>query len=164
MVDPGWLGLALGVLVPIPQLYKIYKTRKVGDIAIWTYLILVIALSCYLIHAIIINDPIFIIAQGINLLTNSVKYTKMGGRVSITAKSEPDLVMISVIDNGVGIAEEDIGFIFSDFYRGKNLPEGERSSGVGLSITKRIIEAHSGSIEVDSEVGKGSKFSIKLPI
>ena len=100
----------------------------------------------------------------VNLLTNSVKYTKMGGEVSITAKSEPKQVVISVVDNGVGIAEEDIGFIFSDFYRGKNLPEGERSSGVGLSITKRIVEAHSGTIKVDSELGKGSKFSIKLPI
>ena len=54
--------------------------------------------------------------------------------------------------------------IFTDFYRGKNIPEGERSSGVGLSITKRIIEAHHGSINVDSELGKGSVFTIKLPI
>ena len=100
----------------------------------------------------------------VNLLTNSIKYSKMGGSVKIQSQPGPEQVLISVSDNGVGIADEDINFIFSGFYRGKNLPEGERGSGVGLSITKRIIEAHGGSIEVESELGKGSKFTILLPV
>jgi signal transduction histidine kinase len=100
----------------------------------------------------------------VNLLTNAVKYSKMGGKIAISTRQNPGNVEVSFSDNGVGIAEDDINFIFADFYRGKNLPEGERSSGVGLSITKRIIEAHHGSIVVDSELGKGSVFTIKLPI
>jgi len=100
----------------------------------------------------------------VNLLTNSVKYSKPGDTIVISVHQNPANVQISVSDNGVGIAADDICFIFADFYRGKNLPKGERSSGLGLSITKRIIEAHNGSIEVDSELGKGSVFTIKIPI
>ncbi len=100
----------------------------------------------------------------VNLLTNAVKYSKIGGKIEISTQQNGDNVQISVSDDGVGIAEDNISFIFSDFYRGNNLPEGERSSGVGLSITKRIIEAHHGSIHVESELGKGSVFTINLPI
>lgn len=100
----------------------------------------------------------------INLLTNSIKYTPMGGSVDVGISQTGSHALISVTDNGVGIAEEDIRHIFTDFYRGKNLPEGERSSGLGLSITKRIVEAHLGAIEVASKLGEGSKFTIKLPL
>lgn len=100
----------------------------------------------------------------INLLTNSIKYSQMGGTVEVKVSQDPSQAQISVMDNGVGIAEEDIRFIFTDFYRGKNLPEGERSSGLGLSITKRIIEAHQGLIEVQSKLGQGSIFTIQLPL
>lgn len=100
----------------------------------------------------------------VNLLTNSIKYTNMGGEVGLETHRETARAMITVKDNGIGIAEEEIINIFTDFYRGKNIPEGERSSGVGLSITKRIIEAHGGSIIVESELGQGSKFTILLPL
>ncbi|MGB2963423.1 MAG: hybrid sensor histidine kinase/response regulator [Anaerolineales bacterium] len=100
----------------------------------------------------------------VNLLTNSVKYSKPGSEVLVSAQLDPYSIEVSVSDKGIGIAEEDINFIFADFYRGKNIPEGERSSGVGLSITKRIIEAHHGIIEVDSKLGEGSIFTIKLPL
>jgi signal transduction histidine kinase len=100
----------------------------------------------------------------VNLLTNSIKYTNMGGEVSLETRREPSRAVITVQDNGIGIAEEEITHIFTDFYRGKNVPEGERSSGVGLSITKRIIEAHGGTIKVESVVGQGSTFIIALPI
>lgn len=100
----------------------------------------------------------------INLLTNSIKYTPMGGKVEVMVRQDESQALLSVSDNGVGIAEDDINFIFTDFYRGKNLPEGERSSGLGLSITKRIIEAHQGAIEVTSKLGEGSQFTIKLPL
>lgn len=100
----------------------------------------------------------------VNLLTNSIKYTNMGGEVSLETHRESSQALIIVKDNGIGIDEEEITNIFKDFYRGKNIPEGERSSGVGLSITKRIIEAHGGSIIVESELGQGSKFTILLPL
>ena len=72
--------------------------------------------------------------------------------------------MIAVADRGVGISEEDLPFIFGDFYVGDAGPEGERGSGLGLGITKRIAEAHDGSLSVDSALGKGSTFVIRLPI
>jgi len=100
----------------------------------------------------------------INLLTNSVKYSQIGGEIKVTASQANNQILIAVTDNGVGITEEDINFIFADFYRGDNLPEGERSSGVGLTITKNIIEAHDGTIDVKSEIGKGSTFTIRLPL
>ena len=100
----------------------------------------------------------------INLLTNSVKYSQIGGEIKVTASQTHKQILIAVTDNGVGITEEDINFLFADFYRGDNLPEGERSSGVGLTITKNIIEAHDGTIDVKSEIGKGSTFTIRLPL
>lgn len=66
----GWVGVAFGLLVPIPQLYKIYKTKKVNDISLGTYIFLVIALVCYLAHAIYIGSLVFTVAQSINLTTN----------------------------------------------------------------------------------------------
>jgi len=119
----------------------------------------------------LIDEPVHInadkgtIAEAVvNLLTNSIKYTKMGGEVNLETNKDSSRVLITVTDNGIGIAEEEITNIFTDFYRGKNIPEGERSSGVGLSITKQIIEAHDGSIEVDSKLGEGSRFTILLPL
>jgi signal transduction histidine kinase len=72
-------------------------------------------------------------------------------------------LLISIEDNGVGIADEDLPNLFEDFYVGKSKTEGERRSGVGLAITRRIIEAHDGSISVESKLGKGSTFIIHLP-
>ena len=68
----GWLGLAFGILVPLPQLYKIFKTRKYNDVSVGTYFFLVLALVCYLIHAIHIKAPVFIVSQSINLTTNAI--------------------------------------------------------------------------------------------
>ena len=98
-----------------------------------------------------------------NVLNNAVKYSRVGGKIDITTAEENGSIIITVTDNGVGIAEEDLPHIFDDFYSGKSRPEGERSSGVGLAITKRIIEAHDGTISVESTLGKGSAFSIQLP-
>ena len=112
-----------------------------------------------------INGNLVTLVEAIvNILGNAVKYTQMGGHITVNAKEERGNVLIEVKDNGVGIATEDLSHIFDDFYVGKTKPEGERRSGVGLAITKRIIEAHDGSITVDSELGKGSTFVIQLPI
>jgi len=98
-----------------------------------------------------------------NIAGNAVKYTRVEGNVKIYAEEIGDEIVITVSDNGVGIAKEDIPHLFEDFYVGKSKTEGERRSGVGLAITRRIIEAHDGSITVESELGKGSTFAIHLP-
>ena len=67
----GWVGVAFGLLVPIPQLLKIIKTRRLNDISLGTYIFLFLALSCYLVHAIYINSAVFMVAQSINLTTNT---------------------------------------------------------------------------------------------
>jgi len=100
----------------------------------------------------------------VNIAGNAVKYTRIDGNVTIVAKQMAEKIIITVKDNGVGIAEEDIPHLFEDFYVGKSKTEGERRSGVGLAITRRIIEAHDGSISVESKLGKGSTFAIHLPI
>jgi len=99
-----------------------------------------------------------------NIVSNAVKYTRIGGHVSIAAESQGEFITISVADNGVGISPEDLPHLFQDFYVGKTKIDGERRSGVGLAITRRIIEAHNGTISVKSEHGSGSTFTIKLPI
>jgi len=68
----GWLGVGFGLLVAPPQLYKILKTGKTEGISLCTYVFLTLALLCYLVHAILIKDAVFITAQSINLVTNSV--------------------------------------------------------------------------------------------
>lgn len=68
----GWCGVAFGLLVPIPQLIKIFKTRKLSDVSLGTYTFLVCCLICYLIHAIYIQSIVFTVAQSINLTTNSI--------------------------------------------------------------------------------------------
>jgi signal transduction histidine kinase len=109
------------------------------------------------------GDEITLVESVVNLLGNSIKYSRMGSKIFINVTREDDDVLITVTDRGVGISEEDLPFIFGDFYVGDVSTEGERGSGIGLAITKRIIEAHEGSISVDSALGKGSTFVIRLP-
>lgn len=100
----------------------------------------------------------------VNIVSNAIKYSRMGSKIRIEATSEGEEILISVTDRGVGIAEEDLPFIFGDFYVAKSAPESERGSGLGLAITRRIIAAHGGSISVESALDKGSTFMIRLPV
>jgi len=100
----------------------------------------------------------------VNIAGNAVKYSRISGTITIEVVEKDDHILITVKDKGVGIAEEDLPNLFEDFYVGKSKTEGERRSGVGLAITRRIIEAHDGSISVESELGKGSTFTIQLPV
>ncbi len=99
-----------------------------------------------------------------NIIGNAVKYSRPGSKVNVIAEPVEDEIIVSVIDSGVGISKEDLPFIFNDFYMGRSRPEGEQSSGLGLAITRRIVEAHQGMIFVESEFGKGSTFMIHLPV
>lgn len=96
-----------------------------------------------------------------NLMENACKYSQdKSCRVEIEAKSQS--IKICFIDHGIGISEEDLSKIFELFYRGSN-KSFEKGNGIGLSIVKRIVEIHGGTIEVDSKVFKGSIFTIDFP-
>jgi signal transduction histidine kinase len=77
---------------------------------------------------------------------------------------EADQVVVSVADTGVGIAADDVPFVFDAFYRGKVGPDAEAGCGLGLALTRRIIVAHHGTISVESEIGKGTTFTVRLPV
>ena len=100
----------------------------------------------------------------INILGNAIKYSRTASRIHIKAEGEGSDVLISVMDTGPGISKEDLPYIFNDFYSGKVAPASERGSGIGLAVARRIVEAHNGTISVESELGKGSTFVIRLPI
>ena len=101
----------------------------------------------------------------LNILSNSVKYTEEGGHISIDAKKEGSLVNIIVSDDGLGISAEDLPRIFERFYRvDKARSRAMGSSGLGLAISKQIIEEHHGSIEVSSALGEGTSMTIQLPL
>lgn len=112
----------------------------------------------------VLGDEVTLVEAVMNIVGNAIKYTRMGGNVSVSASQEGDQIAISVTDDGVGIASEDLPHLFKDFYIGKTTTEKERRSGVGLAITRRIVEAHDGSISVESEIGEGSTFVIHLPV
>jgi len=97
-----------------------------------------------------------------NLLDNSIKYNSKGGRVDVEAYDRPDEVCIKIIDTGIGILPEEINKMWERLYRGDK-SRSQKGLGLGLSLVKAIIEAHEGKIDVMSESGKGSVFTIHLP-
>ncbi|WP_079530497.1 two-component system histidine kinase PnpS [Halobacillus hunanensis] len=100
----------------------------------------------------------------LNLLTNAVNYTGETGLVQVSLQDHGDSVTISINDNGVGIPEEEISRIFERFYRvDKARSRNSGGTGLGLAIVKHIVEAHHGSIKVESEVNEGTTFAITLP-
>lgn len=110
------------------------------------------------------GDEITLVEALVNLLGNAVKYSRMGSQIHISAEEKEGQISIAVSDRGVGVSEDDLPFIFGDFYIGKSAPEEERGSGLGLAITRRIVEAHDGSLSVESALDKGSTFVIRLPV
>jgi signal transduction histidine kinase len=100
-----------------------------------------------------------------NLISNALRHTPSGGEISLEAESISGgerSVRIKVKDSGVGIAPEDLPFIFDRFWRGDKSRSQRSNSGLGLAISKQLILAHKGTIEVESEVGKGTIFVIEL--
>jgi len=99
-----------------------------------------------------------------NLLSNALKYTPEGGIVEIQAKGSDEFTEIIVVDNGQGIPTEDLPYIFERFYRAdKSRNRSTGGLGLGLTITKTIVESHKGSITVSSELNKGTKFIVTIP-
>ena len=96
-----------------------------------------------------------------NLLSNALKYTSEGGEITLTAKEENGRVMISVADNGCGISSDELPYIFDRFYQAKNAGRG---TGIGLAIVKAFTELHHGEVSATSVEGKGSTFTIHIPV
>jgi signal transduction histidine kinase len=100
-----------------------------------------------------------------NLLGNAIKYTPQNGQISLSTNAHDGQVMISFVDNGIGIAAEDLPNIFNKFYRVRNESTQDiEGTGLGLAIVKSIVENHGGHIDVDSQVGQGTTFTVYLPI
>ncbi len=103
----------------------------------------------------------------VNLFINAIKYTPSGGKIHIQTQTSANqnFVEVSVSDTGIGIPDEDLPNIFNDFFRASNAEVLEKNgTGLGLSIVKQIIESHGGKIWVESQIGKGTKFSFTLPM
>jgi signal transduction histidine kinase len=99
-----------------------------------------------------------------NLLDNAIAHTDSGD-ITISARLLGDWISVSVTDTGEGIRETDLPYIFERFYRAdKSRSRAKGSTGLGLTIVKRLVEAHGGKIEVNSELGKGSQFAFTLPV
>jgi len=99
-----------------------------------------------------------------NLFSNAIHYNRQGGAVTVSTTEQNNCLEIKVSDTGIGISHENVSFIFDEFFRVKaKETRGVTGSGLGLTITKRIIEAHNGSIKVVSELGRGTTFSVMLP-
>ena len=100
----------------------------------------------------------------LNIVENGIKYSHVGGKVSVSSYVNDGYAKIDVKDDGIGISEEDIKYVFDRFYRADRSRKRESGSGLGLSISRWIAGAHKGSIEVKSQPTLGSMFTIKLPI
>lgn len=101
----------------------------------------------------------------LNLLSNAIKFTKQKGSIFVNIISENDSVLISVEDTGIGIPEDKINMIFKRFQQVENLYRGNsEGSGIGLYLVKSLVELHGGKIYIESNYGKGSKFTVKLPV
>ncbi|RLC75235.1 MAG: hypothetical protein DRJ03_20895 [Chloroflexi bacterium] len=100
----------------------------------------------------------------LNLLSNAVKYCRPGDNITVAASCDGSVLSVSVIDTGPGISEDALPRIFERFYRVPSAEDQAVGTGLGLTITRQIIEAHGGHITVSSEVGQGTTFTVTLPV
>jgi PAS domain S-box-containing protein len=98
-----------------------------------------------------------------NLLTNAVKYSAEDSEIIVRIAHGEDEVLVDVVDHGIGIRHDDIPHLFTRFYRAQDVADDIQGTGLGLYITRRIVEGHGGTIAVQSEVGRGSTFSLTFP-
>ncbi|MGB5294528.1 MAG: HAMP domain-containing sensor histidine kinase, partial [Thermoanaerobaculia bacterium] len=98
-----------------------------------------------------------------NLLDNGLRFTSGGGQVTLGLRESPEWVSVEVRDTGCGIAPEDLPYVFDRFFGRKQRDVESDHAGLGLAITKRIVELHGGTIEVASQLGHGTTFSVTLP-
>ncbi|MBF0386057.1 MAG: GAF domain-containing sensor histidine kinase [Candidatus Omnitrophica bacterium] len=101
----------------------------------------------------------------INLISNAIKFTPFGGSITVKSLIQSDLITLEVSDTGIGIKEEDLAKLFSEFFRVENqINQNVKGTGLGLALAKKIVEAHQGKIWVTSKMNVGTTFSFTLPI
>ncbi len=111
------------------------------------------------------GDPRLLVMCMQNLITNAISYSPAGSRVGVGARRQGDVVEISVTDQGIGISEDDQKRIFERFYRVDSArSRNTGGTGLGLSIVRHVVENHGGDIAVWSQLGKGSTFTVRLPL
>jgi signal transduction histidine kinase len=116
-------------------------------------------------HLVVMVDPQRFSQVVDNLLSNAIKYTPSGGRVEVDLSVTHERVELVVLDTGIGISMRDRSHVFSRFFRTRHAAQQSiQGIGLGLSITKAIVESHGGRIEVESEEGRGSTFRVRLPL
>jgi len=98
-----------------------------------------------------------------NLVTNAIKYSPAGGRVSPAVRYDGAVVRLDVRDQGIGISPDDLAHLFEPFHRGANVGKAP-GTGLGLAITHRAVTLHGGTIEVHSAVGTGTTFVVSIPV
>ena len=99
----------------------------------------------------------------INLISNAIKYNRPNGNILLATNADPDGIKIVVRDTGTGMLPEHVESLFEKFYRIPGSETKAKGTGLGLSIVKKIVEGHRGDIEVESEIGKGTTFTVFLP-
>ena len=112
----------------------------------------------------VLGDEVSLTEALVNILGNAIKYSHVGSEIAVSGEEKNDRIVVTVTDSGVGIAEEDLPMIFDGFYRAESGRAAAGGVGLGLAITRRIIEAHEGSVSVHSKLGKGSTFVLSLPV
>ena len=98
----------------------------------------------------------------INLISNSIKFNNQNGKVWVEIYNDKEYIVVEIKDNGIGIKKEDLPYIFERMYRGDKSRNKIEGSGIGLTLVKKIMTIHSGSIDVESREKKGTKFTIHI--
>ncbi len=111
----------------------------------------------------ILGDVLSLSEVFVNIMGNSIKYSPDGTRVTLTAEVQGQNLAITIQDGGIGISPEDLPHIFDGFFRGKS-GQAMAGHGIGLAVAHQIVDAHHGSINVTSKLGKGTTFTVSLPI
>ena len=109
-------------------------------------------------------DPMRIEQVLVNLVSNAIKYSPPGGSVRVTVAQRPEVVVISVADEGIGMSADDVEHVFDPFRRGAGVTRSIPGAGLGMFVARRIVEAHGGTIAVESVQGAGSTFTVRLPV
>ncbi|MBV8087307.1 MAG: GAF domain-containing protein, partial [Chloroflexi bacterium] len=124
-----------------------------------------LASSCQPPDAVLNVDPVRLKQILYNLLSNAVKFTSQGGHVAVTADVDERWARIAVSDTGIGIKPEDQALVFDEFRQiDSGLARKQEGTGLGLALVRRLALLHGGTIEVDSELGRGSTFTVRLPL
>lgn len=141
------------------------QLRQVVQIMEWRLTEKQLAVRLNLADISVLGDPNLLLQVWMNLLSNAIKYTPAEGSIMISAKLVEQNCIVSVSDTGEGISAEELPLIFDRFYKVDRARTHEtHSSGLGLAISQKIVEAHNGTIEVTSTLGEGTTFTVTLPL